>query len=77
MDKQAVAELTEAEVQEWRAYPATKAFLVDLRSRVREGQQDWAAEAYQRETATQTAVANAKALGGIQVLQALIQFLEG
>lgn len=65
------------EIAEWRHHPATKAFLYDLQERVEEGKQTWAAQGLQRETAEQTAAANAEALGGMRVLQTLISFLEG
>jgi hypothetical protein len=65
------------EIAEWRHHPATKAFLHDLEERVDEGKETWATQGLQRETAIETAIANAKALGGMQVLQTLIGFLKG
>lgn len=68
--------MTTEEIQEWKSYPATKALLNELKSRVREGQEDWVAKAFQRPTIEETALANATALGGMEVLKALIDFLE-
>lgn len=65
------------EIKEWKQHPATKAFLQDLRDRQLEGMQSWAGQRFQKETAEQTAMANATALGGMEVLRALIDFLEG
>lgn len=65
------------EIREWKQHPATQLFLQDLRDRVDEGKGSWASQQYQKGTAEQTAVANAQALGGMQVLQTLIEFLEG
>jgi len=65
------------EIAEWRHHPATQAFLWDLRARVQEGKDTWASQGLQRETAIETAMVNARALGGVQVLQTLISFIEG
>lgn len=65
------------EVREWRQHPCTLAFLFDLRTRQVEGMQTWARRGLQRDTAQEGALANAEALGGMQVLQTLIDFLEG
>lgn len=65
------------EIREWRHLDATKAFLADLRERVSEGKDSWASQLYQKDSLEATALANAKALGGMQVLQTLIEFLEG
>lgn len=65
------------EIAEWRHHPATKAFLHDLEERVEEGKETWATQGLQRETAIETAMANAKALGGMEILQTLIGFLKG
>ncbi len=65
------------EIREWRHLDATKAFLADLKERVEEGKASWASQQYQKDTLEQTALANAQALGGMKVLQTLIEFLEG
>lgn len=65
------------QIREWRQLDVTKAFLADLESRVQEGKDTWAAQGYLQETAEKSAIANAKALGGVEILQTLIEFLKG
>lgn len=65
------------EVSEWRQHPCTLAFLYDLRTRKVEGMQTWARKGLVRDTVQESALANAEALGGMQILQTLIDFLEG
>lgn len=68
--------LTPEEIQEWKTHPATKAFLLDLRRRQLEGMAEWAQRVHTRDTMAEGAVANAEALGGMRLLQALIEGLE-
>lgn len=70
------ARLTPEEVKEWKTHPATRAFLLDLRRRQLEGMSEWAQRVHTRETMAEGAVANAEALGGMRLLQSLIQDLE-
>ncbi len=65
------------EVREWRQLDATKAFLSDMESRVEEGKAAWASQAYVQDSMEKGALANAKALGGMEILQTLIGFLKG
>ena len=68
--------LTPEEIAEWRQHPATQAFLLDLYRRKLEGMGEWAKRQYQREVAAETAEANARALGGMELMQSLIEYLE-
>lgn len=72
-----VKEVTKEEVGQWRDHPVTRALLADMVSRQTEAAQIWANKGYQRETAEATAMANSEALGGMQVLQSMVEFLRG
>lgn len=68
--------LTDEEIKEWKQHPATKAYLLDLYRRKLEGMAAWAQRVHTRETMAEGAVANAEALGGMRLLQVLIEDLE-
>jgi len=69
-------QLKPEEIREWKQHPATQAFLRDLKDREAEGKATWAAQQYQKETLEASALANATALGGMQLLQSLIDYFE-
>ena len=74
----AVAEaVSPEEVGQWREHRVTLALLADLQARRTDAVVNWGQKAFQRDTAEATAMANAEALGGVQVLQTLIEFLQG
>ena len=75
--QQATDRLKPEEIAEWKQHPATRAFLYDLRERQQEGMEAWAAYEYQKDRADATALANARALGGMEILKSLVEFLEG
>jgi len=77
MQNQPAPAVKPEQVREWRQLDATKAFLADLENRVEEGKDTWARQGYLQETVEGTAIANAKALGGMEILQTLISFLKG
>ena len=62
-----------SEYQEWAQHPVTKAFLVQLAEREQETLTAWANEAYTGQRLDQGALMNAKALGGLAVVQGLIE----
>lgn len=62
--------------QEWLSHPVTQEFLQLLRESRKETLEIWATEGYIGDTAEQSAMRNAKALGGVQVLQDIIEKIE-
>lgn len=68
--------LLQADRQEWAAHPVTQAFLKTLRESRQETLESWAKEAYIGETAEQSGHRNAKALGGVNVLDQVIELIE-
>lgn len=68
--------LLPADFQEWAAHPVTQRFLQTLRESRQETLESWAREAYIGETAEQSGHRNAKALGGIDVLDQIIERIE-
>lgn len=65
-----------ADRQEWHSHPVTKEFLALLRESRKETLETWSREGYIGDSAEQSAQRNAKALGGVQVLQQVIDQIE-
>ena len=68
--------ITDAQRQEWARMDVTREFLANLHASRQETMQAWAREGYVQETGEGTLMANAKALGGIDCLNKLIEQLE-
>jgi hypothetical protein len=62
--------------QEWANHPVTVAFLVTLKESRQETLDNWAKSQYVGDSAHQGMMCNAKALGGIDVLDQVIERLE-
>jgi hypothetical protein len=62
--------------QEWFHHPVTQVFLQELRETRQESLEAWAREVFTGATAEATAMSNAKALGGMDVLKQVIDLLE-
>lgn len=60
---------------DWAHHPVTEEFLQELQGSKQETMEAWAAEGYTAQTAEETAIMNATALGGIRVLDQLIEQL--
>lgn len=69
-------ELTKSELQEWAGQLATESLLQRLRESKQETLEMWGREAFVGESSHETSVKNAKALGGLQVLEDLIELIE-
>ena len=62
--------------KEWYHNPVTQEFLQMLKSDEQDGMEAWAAEAFTGPTVEATAMANAKALGGMNMLRQVIDLVE-
>lgn len=69
--------ITDRDRQEWAHHPVTEEFLRLLRESRQETLESWAAEVYVGETAERTAQCNAKALGGVNMLEQVVGLVEG
>lgn len=63
--------------REWAFHPVTQEFLAGLRESKQESLELWAREGYTQSTPEGTLQANAKALGGVSVLDQTIDLIEG
>lgn len=64
------------EWQDWAQHPATQQLLKDLRESKQATMESWAGRAYVGESLEETALKNATALGGVQVLDQIIDIIE-
>jgi hypothetical protein len=62
---------------EWAHHPVTKEFLQELCDSKQETMEAWAMEKFTAATAEQTSVVNATAIGGVRVLDQLIEQISG
>lgn len=62
---------------EWAYHPVTEEFLQQLVASKQDTMEAWAAEKFTAGTTEATAVVNATALGGVRVLDQLIEQLQG
>ena len=69
--------ITPQERAEWARHPVTKEFLAGLEQSRLDALETWAQEGYVKETGELTLQANAKALGGIAVLNQIQDVVEG
>jgi hypothetical protein len=70
-------QITDTMRQAWARDPVTQEFLGGLRESKQETMELWAREAYVAEKPENTLQANAKALGGVALLDKLIVGIEG
>lgn len=70
-------QVTQVEQQEWATSPVAEKFLSELRESRQETMEHWASEQYTGDSAEKTLQVNAKALGGISVLNQVIEKIEG
>lgn len=68
--------ILDAERREWKQHPVTQEFLANLKASKQEAMEAWAASAYVGETAELTLAANTAALGGVKLLQQVIDSIE-
>lgn len=61
---------------EWAHHPVTKEFLQELKDSRQDTMEAWAQEKFVGQVAEETAVQNATALGGVRVLDQLIEQIE-
>lgn len=61
------------EKQEWATSPAGREFVQSLRAARQEAMEAWAAEAFTANTAEETLQKNAAALGGIRVIDQILE----
>lgn len=64
------------ERREWKQHPVTQEFLAHLKASRQETMEAWARGAYVGETAELTLAANTAALGGVKVLDQVIDHIE-
>lgn len=67
--------ITEQDRAEWRGHPVTKELLSQLQASKQEVMEAWAGEGFVAQSIEQSAVQNAAALGGVRVLDDLIEQL--
>jgi hypothetical protein len=68
--------VVEAERREWRQHPVTQEFLASLKASKQEAMEMWAGEKFVGETAELTLAANTAALGGMRLLNQVIDQIE-
>lgn len=68
--------ITNEERREWKNSPVTKAFVATLRKSKQEAMEAWAMESFVGHDAHNSAVQNATALGGVRVLNDIIDDIE-
>jgi hypothetical protein len=68
--------ITEEDRSQWFDNPVTQSFLKDLRDTIQETQNAWAREVFVGSTLEQSALMNAKALGGLDLLNQVIERIE-
>lgn len=68
--------VTQQDKAEWYRNPVTQELLKELRETVQETKDNWEAGIYVGESLEQGALQNAKALGGLQVLNEVIGVIE-
>lgn len=71
-----MATLTQADRQEWTQHPVTQEFLKKLEQSRQETLETWAREGYISDSAERSALMNAKALGGIGLLDQIIDLIQ-
>jgi hypothetical protein len=64
------------ELREWKQHPVTQHFLSLIQQSRQETMEAWANKAYVGETAEATLAANTAALGGMQVLDQVIELID-
>lgn len=70
------AAVVEAERREWKQHPVTQEFLAKLKESKQETMEMWASEQFVGETSELTLAANTAALGGMRVLDQVIEQIE-
>jgi hypothetical protein len=68
--------VTDRDRQEWAHSPVTQEFLAGLSESKLETMLTWSREGYTQDTAEGTLQANAKALGGVAVLDQVVELVE-
>jgi hypothetical protein len=69
--------ITARDRQEWAHHPVTQEFLLSLQEARQGTMEAWAQERYTADRGELTLQANAKALGGIGVLDQILDLIEG
>lgn len=68
--------ISDSERREWAFHPVTQEFLTNLTESRQETMESWAQERYIGATTEHTGLVNAKALGGIRLLDQIIDLIQ-